>query len=172
MKKLLLVGLIALSSFASANEITLTHRNLGPTDCAEDSCYFDFYNMTQEYGYGLSLEFGNDWGSNVFSTVQVVDELGLIVDLGELSCKNLVSDGSYDRNQNPWGWLYRSDSWDELTENGTESVQAKEGHCYLMYKSSTDQQVVVAFYVKELVKDIKVVLDQVEVFKKASISNQ
>lgn len=165
MKTLLITFLFSLSAFAA--DITLTHRNLN--GCEEDACYYDFYNMTQEYGYGLSLEFGNDWGKNNFSVVQVVDELGFIVDLGMTSCKDLVSDGSYDRIQNPWGWLYRSDSWSKLNQNGREEVAAKKGHCYLMYKSSSELLVVAAFHVKEHVENKAVILDEVEIFKKSRI---
>ena len=181
MKNFLIASLLVFSSVVSASEITLTHRNLGPADCANDSCYYDFYNMTQEYGYGLSLEFGNDWGENEFSTVQVVDEIGLIVDLGKMSCKDIENEyensgsgypSASDRQNDPMFWLTYSTAWDKLQNGGvSETVKAQKGHCYLMYKASMDQRVIVAFHVKDLTANVSVVLDEVEVFNKASITN-
>lgn len=162
------VSLLAQTINPTPKDITLTHRVLN--GCEEDACYFDMYHMQQEYGHGLSIEFGNDWGDNLLSGVQVVDEFAKIVDLGKVSCSSLTSDGSYDRIRNPWGWLYRSEAWDQLQENGKSEVPAHEGHCYLLYKTSSSKQIIVAFHVKNLVKNSVIILDEIEVFKRSEIT--
>ena len=177
MKKILIAAFLLSSSFAFAKDITLNHRVLN--NCDNDSCYYDFFNMTQEYGYGLSLQFGNSYEEDVFGTVQVVDEVGLIVDLGKISCKDIENSyedqgegypTSQDRKKDPMFWLMYSEAWTKLQDGGAaSSLNAQEGHCYLMYKTSTHQQVIVAFHVKELIKNVSVTLNEIEVFKKATI---
>ena len=168
--KNLLIGLLSLGSISAfSGEIILKHRILN--NCDNDSCYYDLFNMTQKYGKGLSLEFGNDWGENMFDSVQVVDEMGKIVDLGKKSCRKIKSDEASSRKSDPFLFLNYSDDWDKLAEEGKTRLKANEGHCYLMYKSSTRQQVIVAFHVKKFNKDKSVTLDEVEVFKKSLLKN-
>jgi hypothetical protein len=179
MSALILMSVSTAQSAVIPTEITLTHRILESSKCGNDSCYFDFYNMTQNYGYGLSLEFGNDWGENKFSGVQVVHEVARIADLGVGSCKNIpnmyeaMGEGyptKADRTTQPMFWLSYSDAWGQL-QNGQsgDSVPAQADHCYLMYKSSSDQRIIVAFHVKSLVKDTSVTIDEIEVFQRAKI---
>lgn len=167
------------------SEIKMTHRVL--SGCQNDSCYFDMYNMTHKYGYGLSLEFGNDWGENEFKAVQVVDQIGIIVDLGEKSCKDMINtyeqDGEYygpgqggyphkeDRKYDPMFWLSYSEAWNKLQNGeGSPNVKVEKNHCYLMHKSSSHQEVIVAFHVKEHEKDQFIILDEIEVFKRSTIA--
>lgn len=168
--KNLLIGLFTLGSISAfSNEITLNHRALN--NCHNDSCYYDFFNMTQDYGNGLSLEFGNDAGENMLGAVQAVDEMGKIVDLGKKSCRKIKSSEASSRKTDPFTFLVYSDGWYKLVDEGKTTLKANEGHCYLMYKSSTRQQVILAFNVKKLEKDKSVTLDEVEVFKKSQLEN-
>lgn len=156
MKTILSGVLLTLSTLAYANKITLTHRS--EVGCSNDSCSFDFFNMTQEYGFGLRLLYGNGSG-DMLGAVQVVSEIGMIADLGKKSCKDIENiyenrgsgyPTTADRQNDPMFWLVYSNAWDELQNSkGKRRIEAKQGHCYLMYKSSRDQQVIVAFHVKK-----------------------
>jgi hypothetical protein len=76
-----------------------------------------------------------------------------------------------DRTNDPMMWLSYSEAWDRLQNgNVAGSTSAVKGHCYLMYKTSSDMQVIVAFHVKDLTANKNVVLDEIEVFKKAKIT--
>lgn len=184
MKKLFFatgITFVAMSVFGNVtnqipSEVTLNHRILSTTKCENSSCYFDFFNMTQEYGYGLSLEFGNDWGENKFSGVQVVDEIAIIADIGKMSCKNMLNKyetlgGGYptkqDRKNNPMFWLSYSEDWRNLQRGGTSEIPALEGHCYLMYKTNSEKKIIVAFHVKSLLKNESVTIDEIELFQRA-----
>lgn len=162
------VSLFGQSIKPTPKDITLTHRVLN--GCEDDACYFDMYHMEQRYGYGLSLEFGNDHGDNLLGTVQVADEFGKIVDLGAISCKEIKSSYPEQRTKNPWLFLIYSGAWDKLQSEGRDQVAAQKNHCYLMYKTGSDKQIVVAFHVKDLVKNSVIILDEIEVFKRSEIT--
>ena len=184
---LLLSSATVLAAYLVPNEVTLTHRLLDSSKCQNDSCYFDFYNMTQKYGYGLSLEFGNDWNQDMFSTVMVVDETAQIVDLGAISCAQIPNhyeqSGTYpgpgrggypykeDRKLNPMFWLEYSDAWMKLQHGDSSSeVVAQEGHCYLMRKSNDRQSMIITLHVKQLNEHQSVILNEIEVFQRATIT--
>lgn len=152
---------------ATPTEIKLTHRNL--SGCEGDSCYYDLYNMTQKYGCGLSLSFGNDWGENEFTTVHVVDQQAQIVDLGEGPCQNVEGSNQHSRTEDPWGWLNNGQAWGTLNSEGVEDIPALKNHCYLMHKSSSRHEVVVMFHVKDHVKNQYVTIDEIEVFKRSRL---
>ncbi len=173
-------SLIAQTKSSIPSEVTLTNRDDNPANCLNDSCYFDFYTMTQKYGNGLSLEFGSDVGTDQqFSGIQVVDEVARIVDIGNMSCKDIPNNyegrgqgypTKNDRVENPMFWLEYSEAWYQLQRGaGAPALAANEGHCYLMYKSSSDKRVIVAFHVKKLEKNMSVILNEIEVFQKAEI---
>lgn len=181
----LALTLITSASFAQTKlnpppkEITLTHRILGDTKCANSTCYYDLYDMTQVYGQGLSIEFGNDWGENKFCTEMVSGEVARIVDLGEMSCSKIESQYGQDtpgyptkedRTLRPMIWLTYSKAWSTLLSSPrADRVLAKKGHCYLMEKSNTEIKVIVAFHVKDLERNKSVTLDEIEVFQRAEI---
>lgn len=160
-------------------EITLTHRILGDTKCANDTCYYDLFKMTQVWGNGLSIEFGNDWGENKIGTEMVSGEVARIVDLGEMSCSKIESQHEQDapgyptkedRTLRPLAWLTYSKAWSTLLSSPrADRVLAKKGHCYLMEKSNTEIKVIVAFHVKDLELNKRVTLDEIEVFQRAEI---
>ncbi len=159
------------------SEVTLTHRLGDSTDCANDSCRYDFFNLTHQYGYGLSVEFGN--GENNLGTVQAVGELASIIDLGEISCKDIKNSyqdtgsgypAASDRQRDPMFWLSYTDAFRSLQDGPSSSeIKPKENHCYLVSKTSSDKQVIVTFHVKQLVSGQRLIIDEIEVFKKAVI---
>jgi hypothetical protein len=172
------------SSFAQTktqipNEVTLNHRLLNPDKCKNSSCYFDFFNMVQNYGAGLSVGFGNDGDSDELHGVLVVDEMASIVDLGKMSCQDIPNEyenrghgypEKKDRVENPMFWLSYSNAWDRLQKGeGKPNLSVTEGHCYLMYKTSSYQKIIVAFNVKKLDENFSVTLSEIEVFQRGKI---
>ena len=98
-------------------EITLSHRLLG--GCGGDSCYWDFFNMWRSYGYGLSLQFGNDHGENEFSITQMVGEVGLIADMGLGTCEEVLESRIHPSVfKDSWEELLESPPWRQLMEEG------------------------------------------------------
>jgi hypothetical protein len=117
-----------------------------------------------------------------FNTVMVVDQLGMIKDLGETSCAKLVNTyeqkdkctgkghGGYphkeDRKNDPTFWLHYSEAWDSLQSGGApSSTPVKVNHCYLVVRASSDSKVVAMFHVRNHKKGMAVTLDELEVFE-------
>ena len=146
-------------------EIVLTHRLLN--SCKNYSCNFDLYNMVQNYGYGLTIEFGNDWGENEIDTELAGGEHGELISLGKSSCKALSSESNpYDRETEPHQWILETKFWQDLNYNGTSYLALNEGHCYLLQKRDDQNKIIVMFHVKKLKANDYVIIDEIEHFLK------
>jgi hypothetical protein len=75
------------------------------------------------------------------------------------------------RQTDPEFWFQYSEAMDALQNAKENLAQIKKGHCYAIFKLSSDTKVVAVFSVKDHVAGKSVVLSEIEVFEKASVQN-
>lgn len=187
MKKTFLIVTFLLSLFShsaySADEILLQHRFV--SECENDSCSYDFFEMkkgghTLKMGFGMGRVFDDgSYYKNAFHASMIRGDLGLIIDLGRMSCKDIENEhesesewlpSASDRVDLPMYWLSWTKAWERLNNGeGSQFAQVKKGHCYLMYQTNRLKKVVVAFRVKDFNSFHDVVLDEIEVFSRSEI---
>lgn len=148
-----------------ATEITMSNPLVN--NCKGASCFYNFYNNTHNPNGGPLLEYNRD---DKLEVQRYIEEIGKIVDLGKGSCKSRSSQDTYwDRQTHPWKWLYHSSLWEKLQDSGVAELKPLEGHCYLLFQAHDTKLLVVAFHVKQIVKNNKIVLDEIEMFRRAQI---
>lgn len=136
-------------------------------------------------GWDIQLGPGTDGsgGEDYFHTEMVVDDIGIIEDLGKMSCKDIslpekhqsaeykdASAGGYPhpkhRQTAPEFWFRYTDESSLLQDSKTEQVVVTEGHCYVLRKVSSDSDVKAVFRVKKHEKNKSVTIDEIEVFER------
>ena len=167
-------------------ELTIRNRS-GETDNYVTSTY-SFFHLTRDNveltrnSWDLLASPGLGFGDS-FNTEMVVGDIGRIVDLGEMSCKDIqnmyeengeypgLKKGGYPhkihRQTDPKFWFQYSHAYGALNGTKTERVGIRKGHCYAIFKLSSDTKVVAVFSVKAHTVGESVVLSEIEVFDKA-----
>lgn len=135
-------------------------------------------------GFDVQFEDRSDF-AGYFNSVMVTDQVGSIIDLGLISCKDIpnsyeqkgeypgVNHGGYpykeDRKFRPMFWLEYSDAWMSLQKGSSSKANVFEGHCYLLQRINSDYLVTVLFHVNKYIKGRSVILDEIELFNKQKL---
>lgn len=104
---------------------------------------------------------------------------GRIADLGRKSCKDIKlydeADGEYpgyrgsryphksDRKLDSGYWFRGTEAYSQLLDARSSSIEAKEGHCYVLFKKTNEYKILTVFHVKMEVPQRGVLLDEIEV---------
>lgn len=180
-----------MGAFNQDVELTIRNRAGEPDNYVTST--FSFYHLTRDNveltrnGWDVQAGPGQSAGVDEFHTNMVVGDFGLIADLGEMSCKDIpnqyeqtgeypgLGKGGYPHRQHrqtdPEFWFQYSDAMDALQNAKENRAQIKKGHCYAIFKLSSDTKVVAVFNVKDYVAGKSVVLSEIEVFEKARVQN-
>ncbi len=186
MQKLLMTSVIAMigitSAFAdiavsSSAQVTLEAKN------SEKNTY-SFYYGTQETNKNhndMDIEFSDVDNIRLNTMTSAPDfSIGMIADLGEMSCKDIKNDyeksGSgyptaLDRIKHPMFWFAYSHAMDAL-QNGPIATEMKvqAGHCYVLSKSTIDRKVIAVFHVDKFIPSQSLTINEIEVFYRGKIS--
>jgi len=175
---------------AVEGEVELEIRN-GDQDNYVQATYSFFHatrddeNLTRN-GWELLLSQGQDGidGKDFFYTEMVVGDIGIIEDLGAMSCKTIAlvpgqentgeyqpaSEGGYPHVQHrenaPNFWFRYTDVHNVLLDSRNAEVEVNEGHCYAIRQISYDRETMAIFRVKEHNANSSVTLDEIEVFER------
>ena len=153
----------------------------GQTDNYSDAT-FSFQYMTHDQNVTRN-DYDIEFSGTKVSTIQVVDNVGVIVDLGAISCADIKNSyeqsgpypgkghGGYpykqDRTQDPMFWFEYSDAMNALQGHpSSSSVDVAVGHCYLVNKLTNNRRVLAVFHVQDLVLNKSLSIDEIEVFKR------
>lgn len=136
---------------------------------------------------------GNDYDIEFYGTTigtnQVVDNIGTIVDLGNISCKDVPNSyeqtGAYpgkghggypykeDRTLDPMFWFEYSSAMEKLTRGLVSSdIQVQEGHCYAVNKITNNRRILALFHVKKLELNKSVSIDEIELIKRQELRDK
>lgn len=170
MKKTLAIFLLSLTSIL-ANEITLIHKD--SNFCENNECRASLYDLSEGSGMGgPKISFGGpDSVLNQLYATNFQDTAGLFLDLGDRPC-SYIGDYRYDelREEDPFGWFKANFFLFKLFRDGVQTIEPKVGHCYLVHQMNDEKMVFGAFNVKELVESEKVVLNEIEIFRRADLN--
>lgn len=169
-------------------ELTIRNRSGEPDNYVTST--YSFFHLTRDNveltrnGWDILASPGLGFGDS-FNTEMVVGDIGRIVDLGEISCKDIPNmyeeNGEYPgqikggyphkihRQTDPKFWFQYSHAYGVLNGTKASRVDIRKGHCYAIFKLSSDTKVVAVFSVKDHTVGESVLLSEIEVFDKARI---
>jgi hypothetical protein len=94
-----------------------------------------------------------------FDTEMAVGDIGLILDLGNMSCTEFVSSTPDLKYTRPLVWLGYGTN---LPEERRAMAPVVQGHCYFVLHVDPDGTVAALFHVKEHEKSTRVIIDEIE----------
>ncbi len=152
---------------------------------------YSFFNLSQNVNINknnIDIEFSDFDGKNPIINTQIFkDQIGHIVDLGEVSCKLFPNTNEQisaypgighsglpypeDRVLDTLFWLHYSDMYGKLRDqvNGSNAIVATN-HCYILERTNSHYQIIVAFHIKEYLPARSIKIDEIEVFSKQVFS--
>lgn len=145
---------------ASLSLWTLKHADM--PDYEATSVYYESQPGAPEY--------------EAFRMNTTVSDVGHIVDLGKIACKDVPN--SYegkpgyppreDRQRDPMRWLVYTDAYDALNgKNSSGYARVQGDHCYILHKVTRRGRVVALLHAKSYVPGKSVELDEIEVFDRS-----
>lgn len=177
-----------LGAFNQEVELTVRNRAGEPDNYVTST--FSFYHLTRDNveltrnGWDIQASPGST-GEDEFDTEMVSGDVGLIADLGEISCQKIpnrsehqgeyqgVGKGGYPhakhRQTDPEFWFQYSDANHAIHDARDSKVRIQKGHCYVVLKFSSNTKVIAVFGVKEHKVGESVILHEIEVFEKARV---
>lgn len=108
-----------------------------------------------------------------------VDDLGIIADIGKISCKDIKNiyekkgqgfPTKRDRTDSPMYWFEYSKGMDALRTGPLKSeFKPIEGHCYAIAKSTSTRRTVAVFHINKILKNA-IQIDDIEVFGRYKVA--
>jgi hypothetical protein len=161
-----------------AETIIVARAQASEPDNYSEACYsFQYGTHNQET---TRNDYDIEYSGENISAIQVVDNIGVIADLGAGSCQEIVNKyeqggkypgkgaGGYphkqDRLIDPMFWFEYSSAMEVLQRSSlSSSVMPTEGHCYVINKVTSRRRVLALFHVKKIQARKSIAIDEIEV---------
>jgi hypothetical protein len=158
----------AIENTITKTDATLTSRYTGGTFATAS---YSFKTSSQDIeitknNMEVLFEAREDF-KDFFSVSMAVDDISVIYDLGDTSCKEINSTKPQLRTKKPLEWLASSDA-NPANLFPTLIAEVKKGHCYLTVNKDDSGRVVALFHVADHNKSFSVRINEIEVLEKTN----